>query len=1474
MTERYADVDPDVPLLLLPLRVETRSRRSGDGQWHLRVRVYPDDVSVTTVVRGITSAEADAARAFWVGTWSSPGPHDPDPWTRLLASVGRERALWVAEAMRPGNPADRGVGDPMFPEPPAAADVAVPPRAALLPDVLRVVVDQAGTTVSAVGEPIPSIGVPVGGSGEALERSLKVLTGDEVPTGDIDTPDDPLAWLTDFAAAQRVGLGVEVTLPHGDAMVERVTVIGVRAADAEDAAADLGSLLAAHHHGDGAAFLPPGTVTNNTPDTRSGWSRVASRPGTPVLDVHEPEPGSAGRVLADALGLPRAAFAGWADSDHRGDVWAAATADAVWPVTWGGFLDRGLARPLSSSTKGAVRDHARRVRGRGPLPPLRVGRQPYGVLPVTSLPLYDSSGVEGRLAEMLRRLGPWWQSAAAELAELADGDLSEVLPEILGHGPVSRSVRVRRAVGLDGAMASLAERVDPGELAGRRMLVRAAETVLGLRRGTVAEPSALGVQRLLGLPYSDDRDNEVLAAVLDLARGGSPVEEWTSLLQVLVALSEGQLRAEVEGMLDSERGFAMRERLEAVRGEVDDRLVDAGVRALDALLNGERDDVDVFAEAAAVLESDDPVYAGERFIRRFPVAALRPHPIDVAGPDAAEVVQAVAVTVQAALASAQHRRSIEVLLEVDSAQERARLLAETLDCASHRYDAWVTSLATRRLDMLRAARPTGIAVGAYGVVENLLLLEPQPVAQPPAGVRDGVLIPPRPGGALTAPSIPQAATAAVLRGARLTHDPDDSVSGALEIDLTSTRVRAALAVLDGVRAGQPLGALVGYRFERHLHDATPNHELNTYVPSLRTLAPLVAAKSTDRVAEGPAPAALESVAAHDVVDGVRLREIYVAERQDDGRLPVTSAILARLQAPPPGFVHYFTEAWKPPDAEAVRHLEDALRSLDALLDAVADLLLSEGVHQLVSGNPARAAAAMDAVAGDAVPAHPDVLSPFASGTAFTHRLLVLNRARGEATPRTWVAHPRAAVDPALADWVRSALGPVTSIVLAIEPGRRPVRLPSRVLTPLELVVATDAGPQVLWARLRRAVRGLPEQPLDSRPAGLDPSLLTFGEAWVLATSVRALLAGGRALLPADLAMPGHDPGELRGVELAELRKRTDAAVSELASVPTAADGDTDRLRLADRLARFGISGGVDPASLDADALTAHVATLLDQRDRRVTTARAGLAAYDATPPASAEAAVAALSEVIGAVFADRLPVLPVVAAATGADPFVAAWRGGAAARDGAAIRPWLTTMARVRPAVARLAEVLLLREAVRGPQRLRVTQLPVAGPQQWVALPFRDGAAPSDAVTALVVDAPASMRPAQRLAGLVVDGWTETVPRRRVNADGTVSDRVTAGVAVHANGPDARAPQAMLLAVSPDGEPWTWQRVAGIVTETMDLARARMVTLERAPLGGALLPAIWAQDWSLQGEPVLDPRVLAQLADVRAVMGYVREMGG
>ncbi|WP_173073275.1 hypothetical protein [Phytohabitans rumicis] len=177
----------------------------------------------------------------------------------------------------------------------------------------------------------------------------------------------------------------------------------------------------------------------------------------------------------------------------------------------------------------------------------------------------------------------------------------------------------------------------------------------------------------------------------------------------------------------------------------------------------------------------------------------------------------------------------------------ARALGETLDVASHRLDAWLTAIATDRLRAMRRARPAGVQLGGYGAVTDLRA-RTRPASE----------------GYLHAPSVGQAATAAVLRSGYLTH-AGAPLGQRLALDLTSRRVRLAVELAAGVHGGHQLGALLGYRLERALHER-PALGLARYLPALRQLAPLAAGKRTPV----PAGTSVDAIAAPVVVDGLAL----------------------------------------------------------------------------------------------------------------------------------------------------------------------------------------------------------------------------------------------------------------------------------------------------------------------------------------------------------------------------------------------------------------------------------------------------------------------------------------------------------------------------------------------------------------------------------------------------------------------------
>jgi hypothetical protein len=129
-----------------------------------------------------------------------------------------------------------------------------------------------------------------------------------------------------------------------------------------------------------------------------------------------------------------------------------------------------------------------------------------------------------------------------------------------------------------------------------------------------------------------------------------------------------------------------------------------------------------------------------------------------------------------------------------------------------------------------------------------------------------------------------------------------------------------------------------------------------------------------------------------------------------------------------------------------------------------------------------------------------------------------------------------------------------------------------------------------------------------------------------------------------------------------------------------------------------------------------------------------------------------------------------------------------------------------------------------------LAQLPYAAGDRWVGLPFAPSQHPTTGRLSVAVHSPGPVDLTRAVAGVVVDEWVEVLP----------AAAETTGVAFHFDAPDACAPQAILLAVSPDESPtWTPDLVAATVTEALDLARIRAVDPESLDAVGHFLPALY-----------------------------------
>ena len=479
--------------------------------------------------------------------------------------------------------------------------------------------------------------------------------------------------------------------------------------------------------------------------------------------------------------------------------------------------------------------------------------------------------------------------------------------------------------------------------------------------------------------------------------------------------------------------------------------------------------------------------------------------------------------------------SIAALAGVPTARLE-RLLAEHIDCCSYRLDAWITALYAQRLERMRGTQQEarGVYLGAYSWVEHLHpdWSERTPVAEdalPPtlrSAVKGPVFQSADNGGFVHAPSLPQAATSAVLRNAYLSHasprQPD-----LFNVDLSSARVRVAQTYIDGIRNGQSIAALLGYELERGLHEHHPGVELDRYRYVLRDRFPFLAGKLTAFQVGVNA----EVVEARNVVNGLDLLE-HTADR---------------------GYPFDITGLPAAGTTEATAILSEIER-LRGSLDAVSDLLLAESVHQAVQGNLERTKASLQALTEPEAAPEPEIVRTPRSARLLTFRLtLALDAAATNKWPGPLT--PRAAANTAVNAWLAQHLPAPSDIQWSVTNGvappafETPTGLP---VQPIDLVLLTGEQLGQLSSELERlivnrfrAVHNVADDvrtrvapltgPADAVPplvfdfAASAPGKHALAQLHPLLLRLRRLMARGRAMHALDW-LPSTESGRVNGLD--------------------------------------------------------------------------------------------------------------------------------------------------------------------------------------------------------------------------------------------------------------------------------------------------------------------------------------------------------
>lgn len=1415
-----AAIAGNVPIALLPVRIETRFFNNAT---ELRVRVYPDQIHVDAHEPELTANERDAGIAYWQARFASPDPNNrpSSPWAALAARVGAPRASWIVRALTPTNLAQLGQAvPPTFPNTtPRATEWSRAARATALPERWVVIGTRGGAEV------FRKWSAPIS---DTLD--LTPAPDDPAPLPDDTLPLQASArWLVDFDVAEKNGMAVRIggtDLVAGQSLaggLDRLIVLGVDWTLAPDkAAASLGTLFSSHVYTDGLSAIAPGTPTNIT-----GTVRPGAAPADGILrDALDPEKhpaandiaGAAAERLYGSLGLtipvddPLTAVPGALTREN--DV-TSNLVNVLWESTLGAYLTDFFNPLFTDAQTSQLRDHVRQnVFPGGPLTAIRIGNQPYGVLPVVASGRFTSAAdnaFETGLTTWLNRLRPFWANAVGRVPRLgATSNLDADLTAVLQTTPLSSTFRYRSVLGAlainatAGLTRHAATQEQITELVGAQ--------IQWPRRPDITDFAAHPIDRPLRVPLVDAK-----------LTPGAPLSENYLLDIATLARTSGtydaiKAREDSKTLLEALVAHATaRELHRADMTTIDKhRLATGGIAKL---------------PTASVMQASE--YVGiESVVRPAPTAGIL-----VTSP--AEASRVVIPTVTRSLTVRQFvtsavKRGVktppdykalgEMLASMEAlakcpADQLDRALRGVLDIYAYRLDAWLTSLATRRLNSLRATAPTGVHIGAYGWVTDL-----RPATAPVSQ------------GFIHTPSLQQATTAAVLRSGHLAHN--DAEHKALNLDLSSNRVRTALRILDGVDDGQPLAALLGYRFERAIR--VRSLTLARFILPIRRLAPL-----RPNVAPPAAATSSENLATRDVVDGVALLDRWRNER----------ATLLNALAPAPSAA----------DRDA---LASELDRLADVYDAVADVLVAEAVHQNVRGNNERAGAVLAALDRQERPPEMQFVRTPRTGTSFTHRVLVL--IGDEALSATWAAIPldaRARAEPRLNAWIARLIGDPKRVKFAATSSTSTQKLAISLdqvgLSPLSLVMAAESAgndsPSELEERLVHLFAAKLTSPKPNTeialqldpPAGSAATVIGLGAFRALCHWIYGLITTQRPANASDLALPQDAPND--GLDHAQIAARADGVVASYSAAIAALDAAAaapattpQALRTALwAAAAFGLRSAVPsvpplggPATADLDELRTHAREVVAEMRATAARERQLVTDFGNPPTANADARVRHHTSRIRALLGEHFPVLPQFSVdATKAAGLTASNAARATLLGGDDLAPssWLQRMALVRPGVDRLARVRSAVELLRSDVAMKdlvLTQIPHTPGERWIALPF--GAAVPAAEIGIVALWSGAVSFTAPLAGLFCDAWHETVPNREE----------TTGVAFHFDAPGARPPQAILIAVPPAAERPTWSvdAILDTVVEAQELSRIRAVGPKQIEWLGTLLPAIYLPD--------------------------------
>ena len=761
-----------------------------------------------------------------------------------------------------------------------------------------------------------------------------------------------------------------------------------------------------------------------------------------------------------------------------------------------------------------------------------------------------------------------------------------------------------------------------------------------------------------------------------------------------------------------------------------------------------------------------------------------------------------------------------------------RLLSEHLDLCSYRYDAWQTGLVDYKLQKMRTSTPNGCYLGAYGWVLNVRK-DPDRTIVPNSQIPTlfsntdqihKLTFDEGNAGFIHAPSIAQATTSAVLREGYLSKGKEQ-----MQVDLTSKRVRLAKEIIEGIQNGQELAALLGYRFERSLHDKSGNGlELDKYIYDLRTKYPLVTRNAENLV----------DFEANNVVHGLDLLKAFRGN---------------------PSMFNFSADE---------NHLKNSCEELEEIIDAISDLTMAEGVHQAVMGNHVRANAILNSIGeGKNIP-NPEIVETPRTGITLTQRMGVLFNA-DDINPNIWSNNQtyRSKVSPQINWWIGKILGDGNKkkCKVSYQISKDPDVFESEIVTPIDLGMqpldfvillnnplgdeSSELAQRIIYY-LRKKNGLLKDVAIkidyQSRDDFADTDV-TFIEILAIVRNIYKLITESEVLLPTHLQrdsemiqIPENEEFDLASYNgmLNLITLKSDLTSLKLLLEGSNAESNFVNLRAKlFELSELGIQGCIstDPNGYDETARTLLIGTTdialkeLEKRLRQL---------EEIVRERSLKQAEGIIFSKYKELFKDikvkvgqDVPILPKFKITNYPEVKLTYHdRENLINHAGSELvmDDWLIGISKVKDKIQNWQTFSLLADISESgvDTKIHTMQLPYQVDDQWMGIEYNK---PQEAIspdtTSLVLNFPNNFPSddAKLVCGFIIDEWIEKIPNRKE----------TTGIAFNYDEPQTEAPQAILLCVPPTNRSnWSWDDLISTLDETLEAAQLRAIDpdlLEKAP---------------------------------------------